>query len=58
MTKEVEVPCHTGWKGHCNNPGQRQLHLPKTTSDRDKIVDETEMVKVINKCWPSLQWRD
>ena len=58
MTKEVEVPCHTGSKGHCNNPGQRQIHLPKKTSDLDKNVDETEIVKVIIKCYLSLQWRD
>ena len=58
MTKEVKFPCHTGRKGHCNNPGQRQIHLPKMTSLRDKFVDETEMVKVIIKCWPSLEWSD
>ena len=58
MTKEVEFPCLTSWKGHCNTPGQRQIHLPKMTSDRDKFVDETEMVKIFNKCWPSLQWSD
>ena len=58
MTKEVEFPCHTGWKGHCNNPGQRQIHLAKMTTDRDKNVDEKEIVKVIINCCPSLQWRD
>ena len=58
MTRKVEFPYHTGWKGHCKKTGQRQIHLPKMKSDRDKKVDEAEMAKVIIKCYLSLQWRD
>ena len=36
LRKEVEFPCHTGCKEHCKNPGQRQIHLPKMTSDREE----------------------